>query len=254
MIEVEPAELGCEMNCDCVDVTDDKTLAEYRRDLLVKSGFAAIADNPPPGVADLFNLLLQDAQKFVYNKYPALRTRRFFRWSMAEGVRYYALRGNDECTGDDCVFSMEPYKNIEGAWVEDVNGTWLPLTEGIPGTFYTTVTQFGIPLRFEIRQCLEVFPAPNSDDYKLWIKGHFGLQSFTEETDKPTIDGHLVYMWALADALAYYGKPQAVQARADANDYLGQLTAGTHGARRYVPGTTAMPPAVMPVLLPLPGA
>jgi hypothetical protein len=253
--EIDDAAATCEMNCDCEDANDNLTLAEYREQMLVLTGFASIVANPPPGVELLFNTFLQNAQKFIYRKYPALRTRRFFRWSMAEGVRYYGMRDNDECSGagDACVFNMEPYKNIEGAWVEDVNGTWLPLTCGIPGTFYTTVSQNGLPVRYEIRQCIEVFPGPNSDDYKLWIKGHFGLQTFAADTDKPTIDGQLVFMWALADALAYYGKPGAVQARSDAREYLGELVAGTHTGRRYVPGTQPMPPAIMPVLLPLPG-
>ena len=323
-------------NCECQDTNDADTLEESRRKLLIKCGFAAVVDNPPPGVADLMNLFLEDAQKFLYHKYPALRTRRYFRWALRENVRYYGMRENDEnwdtvgvalTTGDpgvvtfndtapvagreiqfwatpdselpseitayqryfvvspsgntcsiaetaggdpiaftadglayamyspadSCVFNMEPYKNIEGAWLEDVNGTWLPLASPIPGTFYTTVTQPGMPVRYEIRQCVEIFPAPNSNDYKLWLKGHFGLSRYTEDGDQPTIDGQLVYLWALADALAYYGKAAAASAKSDAREYLGGLVAGTHGTKRYVPGTTPIPPAVMPTLLPLPG-
>jgi len=323
-------------NCECEDVNDNLTLAEYRQRMLVRAGFAAVASNPPPGVAELFNTFLQDSQEFIYRKYPALRTRRFFRWRMEEGVRFYGMQENDEnwtdatvtlaaadpgtvtFTGDAppddrqiafkpitgsslppeitayqryyvvgstgsvcniaetlggtaieftdgmsatatyspgvvCIFNMEPYKNIDGAYIEDVNGTWLPLASPIPPTFYTTVSQYGMPVRYEIRQCIEVFPAPSSNDWKLWIKGHFGLKQFTADTDKPTIDGHLVYLFALANCLDYYGKPSAGGVMAQAREYLGELVAGTHGSKRYVPGTSPLPPAVMPVLLPLPG-
>src|SRR5690606_28336344 len=95
--------------------------------------------------------------------------------------------------------------------------------------------------------------APNNSDYKLWIKGHFGLRRFTEATDKPTIDGHLVYLWALSEALEYYGKPAFQSVRMEAREHLGSLTAGTHGSKRYIPGTRPLPPAVMPVLAPYPG-
>jgi hypothetical protein len=324
-------------NCECADTNDALTLAEYRRNLLIRCGFAAIADNPPPGTAELMDTFLRDAQNFLYLKYPALRTHRFFRWSLQQGERYYGMRLNDEnwateeatitvaspgvvtfasgaapadgkqvfftttgalptglsqytryyvvngagataqlaLTADGtpidtsgtqsgvhtanvqpgaaCTFNFEPYANIDGAWLEDLNGTWLPLVAGIPPTFYTTVVQPSIPVRYEIRQCIEVFPAPNVDGYFMYIKGHFGLAAFTDDTDKPTIDGQLVYLWALANALDYYGKPAARGIAEQAREHLGSLVAGTHGSRRYVPGERPLNPAVLPIWTPYPG-
>lgn len=320
-------------NCACEDTNDALTLAQYRVKMLQRAGFAAIAANPPPGTADLFNTFLQDAQDFLYLKYPALRTRRFFRWTLQQDERYYGLRDNTEnwtdyegleisalgvvtfpdaapannrqifftppadqsvvpdgitafqryyvvnsvdatCNfalteggepitegleagtadvmvspGAECIFNFAPYKDIEGAWLVDLNGAWLPMVQGIPPTFYTTVNQPALPCRFEIRQCIEVFPAPPADGYQLYIKGHFGKAAFTADADKPTIDGQLVYLWALADALDYYNKPGAANVRASANSHLQSLVAGTHGAKRYIPGARVLPPAVMPVAL-----
>lgn len=336
-LEVELSATETNFNCECEDADPEKSLASYRRDILIRAGFAAVADTPPPGVAGLIDAFLRDAQSFLYRKYPALRTRRFFRWTMEAGTRFYGIRENND--GDPrqtvtisvaspgvvtwtaaplngrkvsfsvadggslpaplgvgveyyavartgttcqlaltpggtpivttaagagvitahgfpapgCIFNMDPYKNIEGAWLVDLNGAWLPLAEGIPPTFYTTVPQPGLPSRYEIRQCIEVFPAPAATGYKLYIKGHFGLQPFELDGDKPTIDGHLVYLWALANALDYYGKPSAAGIAAQAREYLGELVAGTHGSRRYIPGVRALPPAVMPVFAPFPG-
>lgn len=319
-------------NCECEDVNDNLTLAEYRTRMMRRLGFSTTASNPPPGMADMLTVFLQDAQDFLYYKYPALRTRRFFRWSMVEGERFYGIRENDENwttlevtlefdvvkvlpddlagrkvkftakedplpepleegveyylqgaegaghyqvsetadgaplvfegpvdadatyqPGTECMLNMEPYKNIEGAWVEDINGTWFPMAAGIPPYMYTTVSQPSLPCRYEIRQCIEVFPAPQHGQYKLWIKGHFGKRRFTADNDKPTIDGHLVYLWALGNALDYYGKPSAAGVISQAREHLGSLVAGTHGSRRYVPGTRPLPPAVMPVMAPFPG-
>jgi hypothetical protein len=117
----------------------------------------------------------------------------------------------------------------------------------IPPTFYTTVSQPGLAVRYEIRQCIEIFPAPRAAGYQLVIKGHFGKRAFLAEDSKPTMNGELVYMFALANALEYYGKPSAASIAQQAVDLLGQLVAGTHGSRRYVPGTRDLPPAVMPV-------
>lgn len=327
-------------NCECEGGPASKTLKGYRRDLLIRCGFAAVADNPPPGTPELMNAFLQDAQNFLYMKYPALHTRRFFRWTMEEGVRFYGMLENDDSTRprvpvtfsadvvntlvitwagydappagrgvffttpseDDAlpygllpdtmyyvvgvsggtsnialtpggtaltvalendtagvshgyaeirqaIFDLSPYKDIEGAWLVDLNGSWLPMTFGIPPVFYTTVTQPGLPVRLEIRQCIEVFPAPSAA-YTLYIKGHFGLRPFELDGDKPTIDGTLVYLWALANALDYYGKPSAAGIAAQAREHLGSLTAGTHTGKRYVPGTRPLPPAIIPSVTP----
>ncbi len=325
-------------NCSCSDTNDNSTLAQYRTRMLQRLGFSAISDNPPPGMDDMLTTFLQDAQDFLYLKYPALRTRRFFRWTLEQGERFYGLRDNTEnwtdeevtvsigapgvvtfdgdapangrqifftveddgvlptgitayeryyvvnssgstCNfsltsggaavtttgstsgqitamyspGTECIFNFEPYKNIEGAWLVDLNGTWLPMGAGIPPVFYTTVVQPGLPVRYEIRQCIEIFPAPQVDGYQLYIKGHFGKAAFSADSDKPTIDGHLVYLWALANALDYYGKPSAAGVAEQAREHLGSLVAGTHGSKRYIPGVKPLPPAVMPVFTPYPG-
>lgn len=329
-------------NCECECGPANKTLAAYRRDLLIRCGFAAIADSPPPGTTELMNAFLSDAQSFLHKKYPALHTKRFFRWTMTEGQRFYGILENDDSTmpripvtfaagvgnavqvtwngyaapptnrgifftaaegetlpygmlpntvyfvvngsagvsnmaltpggtpititlGSDtegvshgyaevrqAIFNLEPYADIEGAWLVDLNGSWLPMTCGIPPTFYTTVSQPGLPVRYEIRSCIEVFPAPAAA-YSLYIKGHFGLRPFELDSDKPTIDGHLVYLWALANALDYYGKPSAAGIATQAQDYLGQLVAGTHTGKRYVPGMRPLPPAIIPIFAPWPG-
>lgn len=328
-----------EFNCECEDTNPAKTLEEYVEDMLVDLGFATIVASPPAGMALYCQKQLQRAQQQMYLQYPALRTKRFFRWTMQPGVRFYGMLDNDENWTDEevtvsiaspgvvtfagsapangrlisftveedgtlptgitaytryyvvnasgatcqfsltlagaavdtsgsttgqitasyspattCIFDMNPYAEIEGVWIVQPTNVWLPMAAGIPPVWYTTVAQEGIPARYEIRQCLEVLPAPDGPGYQLYVKGHFGLRAFTGDTDKPTIDGHLVYMWALANAKAHYGHPDASNIAAQARAHLGNLVAGTHLTKRYIPGAAMLPPAVMPSFLPLNGA
>lgn len=229
-------------NCECDDTTSYETLAQLRARLMVRLGYAAQVATPPPGMAALLNDFLASSQRLLYLKYRELRTERYFTWTMEPGVRFYDLPDNDE----SCTKELNALK-LSSVHIEDLNGAWLPVASGIPGVFYTGVTQPGIPERYEIRQCIEVFPAPDAA-YKLRIKGHYRLQSFTADGDQTTIDSELVFLWALATAKAHYGHPDANNIAAMANDYLGRLVGGSHGTKRYVPGAEPIPPAVRPTM------
>lgn len=241
-------------NCTCVD--DDtfeprQTLLELRRRFLIHTGYAAQIANPPASAVTLANELLDSAQRYLYYKYPALRTRRMFRWSLEEGVRFYELNENDE---DSCGFSLNPYKAIEWVGVRDLGGTWLPMVEGINPQFYTMIEQPGIPAYYEIRQCIEILPAPSADGYELWIKGNFALAPLVVDADQTTIDSEIVVLLAIANRKATQGSPDAKNYASMVTSRLGDLTAGTHGKKKYIPGTIKLPPAAMPIFLPLNGA
>lgn len=232
-------------NCDCDDDNPNETLEELRLRLLRRLGYAAQAANPPPGMADLLNDFLLSAHRLMYRRYAALRMERIFTWIMEVGGRYYDLDANVEV----CTKRLDSLK-ISGAWVEDLNGAWMPLVARIPPEFYTMVEYQGIPARYEVRQCIEVFPAP-AEPYKLRIKGFYGPEAFTEDDDKPSIDSELVFLWALGNAKLHYGQPDASQVAEQANMYLAKLIAGTHTTQRYIPGPPEPPPLSPPIYLPL---
>jgi hypothetical protein len=324
-------------NCQCVDETDNETLLQLRTRLLRRLGYGSTAANPPPGMADTVDEFLISQNRLMYQKYPALRTRRFFRWSLLEGERFYGLADNDEnvttevvtltiaspcvvtltahgfvaaqevvftttgalptglvagttyyvlnpttdtfqvaataggaainTTGTQsgvhtatvqpvatCVFHLDITKDIAGVYVRDLNGAWLPMVAGINPQLYTMVDQPGIPSYYEIRQCIEVYPAPQADGYELWVKAHSKLLDFAASGDKPSTDSELVFLQALADAKAHYGQPDANTVAARAKSYLFDLVSSTHLTKRYIPGVSPLPPAIMPIFLPLDGA
>lgn len=216
-------------NCSCDDTTGNATLKDLRDRLMRRLGFGAQVNNPPPGMADLLNDFLQEAQRFLFRRYDVLRTERFYSWPLTAGVRMYDFADNAE----SCTKVMDPRKVT---WVGVVrDGIWTPLECGIPPELYSNEPG-GWPLRYEIRQCIEVWPMPVNTEGSLVIKGHFELESFAVDGDKTTIDDQLVFSLALANAKANYG-------RADAGNPIQQMeammlgyVAGSHNTRRYIPG------------------
>jgi hypothetical protein len=234
-------------NCACMDqVVPTDTLLNLRTRIMTRLGFASQAANPLPGMKALVNDFLSSGQAYLYKRYSQLHTRRLFRWKVVPGQRFYSIKDND----DDilCNFNMDPTKTIEWAGVQDTRNVWYPLIEGIPPQLYTMITKPWRPARYEIRQCIEIYPAPDQT-YWLWFKAHFGLLSFALDTDSTTIDAELVFLHALANAKAHYGQPDANNIEAQANAYRAHLIAGTHGTTKYIPGTIAVPPAVRPTLI-----
>lgn len=234
-------------NCECDDATDYQTLAVLRNRLMVRLGYAGQVNNPPPGMAALLTDFLQSSQRLLYMKYTELRTERFFTWNVEAGERLFDLDVND---GDTCSKRLNALK-LTWVGMEDATGTangqWYPLTSGIPPEFYTSIDSRGFPTRYEIRQCLEIFPVPDHA-MRLRVKGHFELTAFAADGDQTTINSELVFMWALATAKAHYGHPDANNIAAMANDYLSRLVGGKHGTKRYIPGGSITPPWTKPVM------
>jgi hypothetical protein len=230
-------------NCECDTDPNAKTLLELRQEVLLLTGYAAQVDNPPPGIPELYNGYCDTAQKYLYRKYRQLQTERFFSWVLRPGIRYYGIRANRDC----CTVYLNPEK-ITGAWIQDLNNVWWPLTYGIDPTFYTLDSNFGWPAYFEVRQCVEVFPAPQAA-YTLRIKGRFDLLPFTEDDDTTTIHADLVKNWAIYLAKAAKGQRDANLYQQMAIEGVADAIAGAHVTRRYIPGTAEVPVPTPPTMV-----
>ena len=228
-------------NCECEDDYPRLTVAQMRRRLLVRLGYAALP-TPPPGMAELLDDFARQAQELLYRKYAVFRTERFFTWVMEAGVRFYDLGDN----ADDCTKKLDPRK-VTWVGISQGDEQWQPIGCGIDPSLYSTQLT-GMPQRYEIRQCIEVWPAPSDDTWLLRIKGHFGLLQFTEDEDYTTIDAEAVFLLALANAKAHYGQPDAKNYVDQLTTYLGDLVSGSHHTRRYLPGARVLPNRPMPKL------
>jgi hypothetical protein len=227
-------------NCDCDDDHPTETLADLRKYLMVRLGYSAMLAAPPPGMTDLLDSFLIEAQTLLYQRFRMLRLERWFTWDMVAGTRFYDLGAN----ADTCTKKLDPTR-VRWVGISQGDGTWRPLVCGIDPLRYTTQGN-SIPDSYEIRQCIEVFPAPADDTWKLRIKGDFGLLPFAADDDVTTIDPQAIKLHALAYAKAHYGQPDAANHMSALNTFLGDLTAATHLTRRYVPGERLAPPAVPP--------
>lgn len=233
-IDVDPlliASYNCA--CDCFedgDPTPRRTLAELRRSMLIRLGYAAQLNNPPPGVLPLVDEYLRDAQLQIDVGFRERRIERFFRWPLIPGQRFYGLRANT----DGCAAKLN--RNLL-SWVgiRERNGTWYPLIHGIPPEAYSrSLANTGWPTRYEIRECVELFPAPREELF-LVIKGFVELWPLEEPTDYTTHDSQAVFLLALANAKAHYGHQDAGNIFAQADRYMAKMFANSHQTARYIP-------------------
>jgi len=230
-----------EYNATCdAGFDESETLAALRRDLLVRLGYSAQADSPPPGMADLLNSFLKRGQTFLYKRYAPLQTERWFKWPMTVGERFYGVKANTDACSKKVLGDR-----ISEVWIEDTNGSWSKLTRGIGPANNTNVLQNGLPCRYEVRQAIEVFPAPDKV-YTLYVRGHFGVLPFTADGDKCTVDSELLFLWALGNAKNHYGQPDGADIAQEAQTMLKDIIAAAHTDRRYIPGEIAAPVASRP--------
>lgn len=240
-----PEEVG--YNCQCDDEYPTRTLAQMREYLMIRLGWGAMVSTPLPGVAVTLNSFLRDAQEQIYRQYKVFRLERFFTWQLLTGVRFYDLPENE----DACTKKLDP-RMITWVGISQGDNFWRKLVCGIkPEFYYGDISSW--PTHYEIRQCIEVWPPPSSDEWKLRIKGYFGLLPLESDTDVNTIDYEAIQLFALANAKAHYGQPDAANYMRQYQDYIGAVTAGSHHTRRYVPNTDESYPPPLPVLTGYPG-
>lgn len=227
---------GCpSYNCECEGEDPTRkvaTLGELGRRLLVRMGYVANADNPPPGkLAEVFDYL-QQAQEYLYANVAGFRQSRYYRWPLVQGQRLYGFGAHD----DDC---KHPQPELV-EWVGVSDGPcnedrWRELAAGINPSLYDGGVRESWPTRYEFRECIEVWPAPDAREGFLRIKARFGIQPFADPEDVTTIDPELIFMLALANMRSDYDKPGADKYMRMVQNRIGEITAGQHHTRRYHP-------------------
>src|SRR5690606_4971153 len=157
-------------NCECDDGLPTVTLAQMRDQIARRLGFSAQVSMGvyPPGMADLLDDFIRSAHEFMYQRYTVLRQERFFTWNLVKAQRFYDLDANS----DECAKELDPGK-VRWVGISQGDDSWRPLVCGIDPALYTSSVE-GIPTHYEIRQCIEVWPAPADATWKLRIKGAFG--------------------------------------------------------------------------------
>lgn len=244
-------------NCECQFEAHEgtaETLGELRQRLMIRLGFAAQLQFPPPGMTELLNSFLISEHRRLAERYRDLHTERFFTWNLVEGQRLYGLRGNEEVA--DCERYFNP-RALEWVGIIAPGDVWYPLIEGIPPHLYTADSFLGRPGRYEIRSCIEILPRPDAGPYRLVIKAHHHTLPFTEDGHRTSIHSEVVFLHALGLAKAHYGQRDGIAYYDPTRNtgagpvLIGDLVAGSHGRKRYVPRSRELGPATPPRFLPL---
>jgi hypothetical protein len=232
------------IQCACASNDGNATLAELRKRLMVRLGFAAQAANPPPGMKELLNDFLQSAQVALYRRPNGeFKTERWFSWPLVAGQRLYDYPDNDEKNAPQSCSKIINPRQV--TWVgRERDGVWSEMLPGINPRAYTTNELTGLPQRYEFRNCIEISPAPDETLGNLVIKGKFDLDRFTEDTDKTTIDSEIVFLLALYNSKQHYRQADAQTYVQQLEVMIANLVAGTHATARYIPGPPAGSPWV----------
>ena len=180
-----------------------RTLAEIRSDIQIRLGFgmsgqAGIVNSP------LIDSMIRDAQEQLYLQYDFIELRGVFEKSTGATQIYYDYPAN-------C--NAERITNFSVKW----SGRYIPLEEGI-SVQDRNMTAGGRPQRYELRDQIEVWPAPESVDYILRFEYIRTLLPLFANSDRTSIPSELVLLHALTNAKLHYGD-------ADADKYSSQLDA-----------------------------
>ena len=225
------ATIGYNCSCDGADGFQYRTLLEMRQEMLIGLGRGNQLASPGPGVAALVDMHLRNAQNLLYNRAQWLCAETYFSWPLLQGVRLYGLAQNAE----PCSKRINVNKITWAGIVRD--SIYFPMRQGIWPALHSYDTVTGYPQRFDIRQCLEVWPAPDITEGSIVIRGNFGLMPLVADADRATIDDYLICQLALGTLKRHFRQPDAADYIQAGEVLLNNLVAGTHtGMARYVPG------------------
>lgn len=195
-----------------------------------------MAQRRPFDLDAMVDSFIRDAQDQLYQQYKELRTERWWTIQCVPGANLY-----------DVPLDLDQYldfRRITWAGIQD-DVQWTPLIEGIDPVLYTS-TSLSKPAYYQVTGCIEIFPAPDRA-YTIKIRGHLGLKWLTGDDDLLTVNSRAVFLHALANAKAHYKQSDAGNYMQQAQAYVRQLIAGSHGTRRYITGTRQIPPARRPI-------
>lgn len=112
-------------------------------------------------------------------------------------------------------------------------GIW-PMTEGVDWQHDNYSSPNQRPLRYEIRDQLEVWPPSDRTTYTLRYEYVRKIGEFETDDDRATVDDTLVLLHALATGKGHYGQKDFNIVLAQANLLIQNMRAKNHGNRRYI--------------------
>lgn len=185
-----------------------QTLGEIRSQIQTRLGFG-MAGNAQIVNSVLIDDFIRGAQEALYLEFDWIELKSVYERQTGVNQQYYDYP-------PDC--NVERIKSISIYW----NGQYITLKEGIElsdrGIAVPT-----IPCKYERRVQLEIWPIPQSTDYKLRFEYIKTLEPLVESSDRTSLPSEIVKLYALANAKAHYRQPDAWQYATQLNTLLSRI-------------------------------
>ncbi len=180
-----------------------QTLGEVRSQIQTRLGFG-MAGNAQIVNSGLIDDFIRGAQEALYLEFDWIELKSVYERNTGVNQQYYDYPPN-------C--NVERMTSFSILW----NGQYIPLKEGIELKLRGTPVGT-IPCRYERREQIELWPVPQSSDYKLRFEYERTLLPLVNSSDRLSLPSEMVKLYALANAKAHYRQP-------DAGQYANQLNA-----------------------------
>lgn len=216
-------------------------LIELLDDLAIAANMADMATDE--GTRRLLAFQLRRAQNFIYWQTDWRQLVATFTLTTVVttgvGQRFYDYPTLDQTIdGQTVTDTLEPTRITQ---VTLQRGTArYPVLCGIDQLLYANTSQMP-PYRFEPRQQIELFPAPDNV-YTLYFEGCIAQRRFVDDDDRATCHADVVLELAAAAVKGNWGQADAGAYANQAGALLRQRNAKNHGTQRYIPGVAVLTP------------
>jgi len=180
-----------------------KTLGEIRSDIQIRLGFGMAGQS---GIVNssLIDSMIRSAQEQLYMQFDWIELKAVYERLTGSAQQYYDYPA-------DC--NVERITGLYVIW----GGRHIPLSEGILATD-RDIPSGDVPIKYERRDQLEVWPIPSSNQYTLRFEYIKTLAPLNVNSDRTSLPSEIIYLHALSNAKAHYRQP-------DAQTYASQLDA-----------------------------
>lgn len=185
-----------------------QTLGEIRSAIQTRLGFG-MAGNAQIVNSGLIDDFIKSAQEALYLEFDWIELKTTHERQTGSNQAFYDYP-------PDC--NVERINSISVYW----GGVYNPLKEGIE-LQHRSSNVGTVPCRYERREQLEVWPVPQSTDYKLRFEYIKTLNPLVNNSDRTSLPSEIVNLYALANAKAHYRQPDADQYANQLNVVLSRL-------------------------------
>lgn len=216
-----------DLNCDCDCTYERATLLEMYQRVMRRMGYGAQLARPPPGNKETVFDYIREAQALTMADFDEIGHKRFFKWNMAIGQRFYGVDENDDVCG-----KLLNHLTIMGVWIRrggPESGNFMRLVRKEPvidPEYFSGGIHNSTPVFYTVRQCIEVWPPP-SEEMELIILGKYKNLPLIVDGDFTTADPEAIFLRAVALYKSDKGHANAGTYKAEYDAYIGNVNADT---------------------------